>query len=196
MNLEELSVVNTFVVVMWIMGPAYIANSIAVLTGGKFPIDQGKKLSDGNRILGDGKTWSGLVGGTLGGIAFGIFLNSPWGFSALERLTGEEFDGKLWGTNAIFVFTLLSFGALFGDMSASFYKRRQNLKRGDKFALLDMYDFIFMTLLLCFIFQNTWLMSWILDGWMPLFIILFLTPILHRGVNIIGYRLGVKNEPW
>tara|TARA_B100001029_G_scaffold153539_1_gene137198 strand:+ start:433 stop:1023 length:591 start_codon:yes stop_codon:yes gene_type:complete len=195
-NLEELSVVNTFVVVMWIMGPAYIANSIAVLTGGKFPIDQGKKLSDGNRILGDGKTWSGLVGGTLGGIAFGIFLNSSWGFSALERLTGEEFDGKLWGTNAIFVFTLLSFGALFGDMSASFYKRRQNLKRGDKFALLDMYDFIFMTLLLCFIFQNTWLMSWILDGWMPLFIILFLTPILHRGVNIIGYRLGVKNEPW
>jgi len=196
MNLEELSLINIFFVVMWIMGPAYIANSVAVLTGGKFPIDQGKILSDGNRLLGDGKTWSGLIGGTLGGIAFGIILNSDKGYTTLENLTGEKFQQELWGNNPLLVFTLLSFGALFGDISASFYKRRQNLKRGDKFALLDMYDFIFMTLLLCFIFQNSWLMSWILDSWSPLFIILFLTPILHRGVNIIGYKIGVKNEPW
>ena len=196
MNLEELSLINIFFVVMWIMGPAYIANSVAVLTGGKFPIDQGKILSDGNRLLGDGKTWSGLIGGTLGGIAFGIILNSDKGYTTLENLTGEKFQQELWGNNPLLVFTLLSFGALFGDISASFYKRRQNLKRGEKFALLDMYDFIFMTLLLCFIFQNSWLMSWILDSWSPLFIILFLTPILHRGVNIIGYKIGVKNEPW
>jgi len=196
MNLEELSLINIFFVVMWIMGPAYIANSVAVLTGGKFPIDQGKILSDGNRLLGDGKTWSGLIGGTLGGIAFGIILNSDKGYTTLENLTGEKFEQELWGNNPLLVFTLLSFGALFGDMSASFYKRRQNLKRGDKFALLDMYDFIFMTLLLCFIFQNSWLMSWIIDTWSPLFIILFLTPILHRGVNIIGYNIGIKNEPW
>jgi len=196
MNLEELSLINIFFVVMWIMGPAYIANSVAVLTGGKFPIDQGKILSDGNRLLGDGKTWSGLIGGTLGGIAFGIILNSDKGYTTLENLTGEKFEQELWGNNPLLVFTLLSFGALFGDISASFYKRRQNLMRGEKFALLDMYDFIFMTLLLCFIFQNSWLMSWILDSWSPLFIILFLTPILHRGVNIIGYKIGVKNEPW
>ena len=196
MNLEELSLINIFFVVMWIMGPAYIANSVAVLTGGKFPIDQGKILSDGNRLLGDGKTWSGLIGGTLGGIAFGIILNSDKGYTTLENLTGEKFQQELWGNNPLLVFTLLSFGALFGDISASFYKRRQNLMRGEKFTLLDMYDFIFMTLLLCFIFQNSWLMSWILDSWSPLFIILFLTPILHRGVNIIGYKIGVKNEPW
>ena len=196
MNLEEISLINIFFVVMWIMGPAYIANSVAVLTGGKFPIDQGKILSDGNRLLGNGKTWSGLIGGTLGGIAFGIILNSDKGYTTLENLTGEKFEQELWGNNPLLVFTLLSFGALFGDISASFYKRRQNLKRGEKFALLDMYDFIFMTLLLCFIFQNSWLMSWILDSWSPLFIILFLTPILHRGVNIIGYKIGVKNEPW
>lgn len=181
---------------MWIMGPAYIANSVAVLTGGKFPIDQGRTLEDGNRILGDGKTWSGLIGGTLGGIVFGLILNTDAGYSALESLTDEKFSRELWGENPIFVFTILSFGSLFGDMSASFYKRRQNLDRGDKFALLDMYDFIFMTLFLCLIFQKTWLTSWILDGWTPLFIILFLTPILHRGVNIIGYNIGVKNEPW
>ena len=164
MNLEELSLINIFFVVMWIMGPAYIANSVAVLTGGNFPIDQGKILSDGNRLLGDGKTWSGLIGGTLGGIAFGIILNSDKGYTTLENLTGEKFQQELWGNNPLLVFTLLSFGALFGDISASFYKRRQNLMRGEKFALLDMYDFIFMTLLLCFIFQNSWLMSWIFSN--------------------------------
>ena len=76
MNLEELSLLNAIITVLWIMGPAYIANSVAVLTGGKYPIDQGRTLSDGNRILGDGKTWSGLLGGTLGGIMFGTILDS------------------------------------------------------------------------------------------------------------------------
>ena len=196
MNLEELSLLNAIITVLWIMGPAYIANSVAVLTGGKYPIDQGRTLSDGNRILGDGKTWSGLLGGTLGGIMFGIILDSGDGRMALERLTGEEHVQSLWSENPVMVFFLLSFGALFGDMAASFYKRRQNLLRGDKFAILDMYDFIFMSLLLCIIFQRDWLLSWILDGWAPLFTVLILTPFLHRGVNIICYNIGVKNEPW
>ena len=196
MNIEELSLLNTFFIVLWIMGPAYIANSVAVLTGGKYPIDQGKISSDGNRILGDGKTWSGLLGGTLGGIVFGILLDTGDSRMALERLTGQEYEQSLWGNNSILIFFLLSFGALFGDMTASFYKRRQNLQRGDKFALLDMYDFIFMSLLLCLIFQRDWLLSWIIDGSVPLFTILVLTPFLHRGVNIIGYRIGIKNEPW
>ena len=196
MNLEELSLLNAIITVLWIMGPAYLANTVAVLTGGKYPIDQGRTLSDGNRILGDGKTWSGLLGGTLGGIMFGVILDTGDGRMTLERLTGEEHVQSLWSENPVMVFFLLSFGALFGDMAASFYKRRQNLLRGDKFAILDMYDFIFMSLLLCIIFQRDWLLSWILDGWAPLFTVLILTPFLHRGVNIIGYNIGVKNEPW
>ena len=196
MDLEKLSLLNAIFTVLWIMGPAYIANSVAVLTGGRYPIDNGRTLSDGNRILGDGKTWSGLLGGTLGGIMFGLLLDAGDGRMALENLTGEKHEQSLWGNNPILVFSLLSFGALFGDMTASFYKRRQNLQRGDKFAILDMYDFIFMSLLLCFMFQQNWLLSWILDGGVPLFTILILTPFLHRGVNIIGYNIGVKNEPW
>ena len=209
MDLESYSTLECMFVVLVIMVPAYLANTIAVLTGGKYPIDQGKRHSDGNRILGDGKTWSGLIGGTIGGIIVG------WGVALMIFNTelGKEHivvnilyndptftNHWLWGNNGsydkLLIFFLLSFGALFGDMVASFYKRRQNLQRGDKFAILDMYDFIFMSLLLCFIFQRDWLLSWILDGWVPLFTILVLTPFLHRGVNIMGYKLGVKNEPW
>ena len=194
MDLESYTMVENFFIVLWIMMPAYLANTIAVLTGGKYPIDQGKSHSDGNRILGDGKTWSGLVGGTLGGVFIG-FLQVNLGEGLIEALSGSQ-DVDFWGENSIIVFFLLSFGALFGDMTASFIKRRSQLKRGDKSPLLDMFDFIGMALLLSFIFANEWLMSWILDGYMPLFTLLIATPILHRGVNIIGFKIGVKNEPW
>jgi len=194
MDLESYTMIESFFIVLWIMMPAYLANTIAVLTGGRYPIDQGKIHSDGNRILGDGKTWSGLVGGTLGGVFIG-FLQVNLGEVLIEALSGSQ-DVDFWGENSIIVFFLLSFGALFGDMTASFIKRRSQLKRGDKSPLLDMFDFIGMALLLSFIFANEWLMSWILDGYMPLFTLLIATPILHRGVNIIGFKIGVKNEPW
>ena len=194
MDLGSYTMIDSFFIVLWIMMPAYLANTIAVLTGGKYPIDQGRIHSDGNRILGDGKTWSGLVGGTLGGVFIG-FLQVNLGEGLIEALSGSQ-DVDFWGENSIIVFFLLSFGALFGDMTASFIKRRSQLKRGDKSPLLDMFDFIGMALLLSFIFANDWLMSWILDGFVPLFTLLVATPVLHRGVNIIGYKLGVKNEPW
>ena len=194
MDLGSYTMIESFFIVLWIMMPAYLANTIAVLTGGKYPIDQGRIHSDGNRILGDGKTWSGLVGGTLGGVFIG-FLQVNLGEGLIKALSGSQ-DVDFWGENSIIVFFLLSFGALFGDMTASFIKRRSQLKRGDKSPLLDMFDFIGMALLLSFIFANEWLMSWILDGYMPLFTLLIATPILHRGVNIIGFKIGIKNEPW
>jgi CDP-2,3-bis-(O-geranylgeranyl)-sn-glycerol synthase len=194
MDLESYTIIESFFLVLWIMMPAYLANTIAVLTGGKYPIDQGRIHSDGNRILGDGKTWSGLLGGTIGGVFIG-YLQINIGGGLIKALSGSQ-NVDFWGENPIMVFFILSFGALFGDMTASFIKRRSQLKRGDKSPLLDMFDFIGMALLLSFIFANDWLMSWILEGYVPLFTLLVATPILHRGVNIIGYKLGVKNEPW
>ena len=194
MDLESYTIIESFFIVLWIMMPAYLANTIAVLTGGKYPIDQGRIHSDGNRILGDGKTWSGLLGGTIGGVFIG-YLQINIGGGLIKALSGSQ-NVDFWGENPTIVFFILSFGALFGDITASFIKRRSQLKRGDKSPLLDMFDFIGMALLLSFIFANDWLMSWILEGYVPLFTLLVATPILHRGVNIIGYKLGVKNEPW
>ena len=194
MNLEEYSIVQAFFIVLWIMMPVYLANTIAVVTGGRFPIDQGKKMGDGNRILGNGKTWSGLLGGTIGGIVVG-HLQLNFGNSIIESIAGTNREA-FWGDTPFLIFFLLAFGALFGDLTASFFKRRQNLKRGDKYPLLDMYDFIVMSLLLTFILGGGWLQTWIFDGIVPLFTLLIVTPILHRGVNIIGFKIGLKNEPW
>ena len=194
MELQNLSLVECCIIVLWIMMPAYLANTIAVLTGGKYPIDQGKTLADGNRILGDGKTWSGLVGGTLGGVMIG-YIQLNFGNNFIQSIV-NNIPEDLWGDSPFIIFFLLSFGALFGDMSASFFKRRGNLKRGDKSPLMDMFDFVGMAVILTLIFGNGWIQSWLFDGIGPLFTLLLLTPILHRGVNIIGFNIGVKNEPW
>ena len=174
--------------------PAYLSNTFAVISGGRFPIDQGKTHSDGNRILGDGKTWSGLIGGTTGGILIG-YLQMNYGNSIINTLANTN-NYDFWGENPIIIISLLSFGALLGDMTASFFKRRSKLNRGDKSQLLDMFDFIGMALFLTLLFDYEWLKSGIIEGYAPLFTLLIATPVLHRSVNIIGYKLGIKNEPW
>jgi|TARA_B110000263_G_scaffold6653_1_gene5743 CDP-2,3-bis-(O-geranylgeranyl)-sn-glycerol synthase len=194
MDLTEHSFLQVFFIVLWIMMPAYLSNTFAVITGGKFPIDQGKIHSDGNRILGDGKTWSGLIGGTSGGMLIG-YLQLNYGNAIIDGIAGTN-NYNFWGENELIIIFLLAFGALLGDMTASFFKRRTKLNRGDKSPVLDMFDFIGMALFLTLLFDYEWLKSWILDGYAPLFTLLIATPFLHRGVNIIGYKLGIKNEPW
>ena len=87
--------------------PAYLANTIAVLTGGKYPIDQGKTLTDGNRILGDGKTWSGLVGGTLGGVVIG-YTQLNFGNSLIQSFV-NNIPENLWGDSPFIRFFVFSF---------------------------------------------------------------------------------------
>ena len=50
----------------WIMLPAYLPNPVAAIFGGGTPIDLGKNFSDGKRVLGDGKTYRGLIFGNFG----------------------------------------------------------------------------------------------------------------------------------
>ena len=89
MDLTEHSFLQIFFIVLWIMMPAYLSNTFAVITGGKYPIDQGKLHSDGNRILGDGKTWGGLIGGTIGGMLIG-YLQINYGEIIIEALANTK----------------------------------------------------------------------------------------------------------
>ncbi len=60
---------------LWLVLPAYIANASALLVGGGTPIDFGKNWKDGKRILGDGKTWRGLITGAVVGMIGGFGLS-------------------------------------------------------------------------------------------------------------------------
>lgn len=88
----------------------------------------------------------------------------------------------------------LAAGALLGDMVKSFAKRRLNKTRGEEWLIADQYDLVFGAFALLLLFNYAWVIATIT----PLILvwILILTPLLHRGANIIGYLIGVKDVPW
>lgn len=179
---------------LWFILPALAPSSGAVLVGGGAPIDSGRKMKDGNRILGNGKTWRGLFGGTLVGILLGVILNSI----ALYIMDSPEWAfSESWGT-ALFILFLLAFGSMMGDLIGSFIKRRMGKKKGEKFPVLDQYDFLIGTSLFIIPFQSAWFLANYIDGLhiFGLIFILILIPLLHRVTNIAGFKMGKKEVPW
>jgi CDP-2,3-bis-(O-geranylgeranyl)-sn-glycerol synthase len=166
------------------MLPAYLPNPIAALFGGGLPVDLGRSFSDGRRILGNGKTYRGLFIGIFAGIAIGfvqIYCSSAYSLTMLP-------------VHTIVSVTALSVGALLGDLVKSFFKRRLGMERGESWFIADQYDFAAGALLLTLMVAPDWLLA---NLTLPVFIIiLIITPLLHRLVNIIGYYSGVKDVPW
>ena len=190
---------TAIVVGLWVMLPAYLPNSFAAVFGGGKPIDGGKTMKDGRRILGDGKTWRGFFAGTALGLLVGlieIFLLSK-GFHffgiSLPGFSAAGIAGAL-DVSAVIAILSLATGALLGDMTFSFLKRRLGLKRGQALPLADQYDFLIGAFVLTAITSFGWLTATL--DWTTFIVIIIMTPVLHLGTNIIGYLIGVKNEPW
>ena len=183
---DVFSIFNIFILVeaIWFILPAYAANGLVPFFRGKRPIDGNKKFFDGRPILGPGKTWEGLIYGSIIGVVIAVieilaFPYLPFHISpiplnivALTPLLG----------------LLLGFGALFGDIVASFIKRRINLKRGQAAPILDQDDFIIGALLFASLLI-TIKIEWVI-------ILLVITPLLHLLANIIGYLIKVKKQPY
>ena len=131
---------------------------------GPWPIDGGKNWRDGNRILGDGKTWNGLIGGSLTSgllclVIVAIMGDAPNSNNIDSQifahpLTGYEdtwFNIGSQEFSAFILGTFLGFACLVGDSTGSFFKRRKGMKReGDissKAPLLDTLPFAIMVFL-------------------------------------------------
>jgi CDP-2,3-bis-(O-geranylgeranyl)-sn-glycerol synthase len=166
------------------MLPAYLPNPVAALSGGGTPVDFGRNYADGRRIFGDGKTWRVLIFGILAGVGIGIIQIQAAGAFGLGFIPGLTLLSVI----------LLATGALLGDLIKSFFKRRFGKERGAKWPIADQYDLVAGAFLLLLVFDTGWLFG---EVTLPAFIIiLILTPILHRAVNIIGYVIKVKEVPW
>jgi len=151
--------------------PAYCANAIPVITGGGYPVDFGKKFLDGKPIFGRNKTFrgffSGLIVGTTVGLAESVFFDYP-----------------------IFFGLLLSLGALFGDLTGAFVKRRIGLAPGDLLPVIDQVDFVIGAILFSLPLHLE-----VLSGELIL-VVLIITPLIHLATNFSAYKLGLKNNPW
>lgn len=181
-----MNVIEVVVVALWAILPAYVPNNAAVLGGGGRPIDGGRTWN-GKRILGDGKTWRGTAAGILGGVATAVVLN------ALQPTVSASFDGSI-PVFPVSVMLSLATGAMFGDILASFVKRRTGRNRGASFPGLDQLDFVVVALALTAVVNPSWFFG---TFTLPvLVLILVVTPVLHVTTNVVAFRLGLKNEPW
>jgi CDP-2,3-bis-(O-geranylgeranyl)-sn-glycerol synthase len=177
---------------LWLMLPALVPNPAAVLLGGGRPIDLGRSWR-GRRLLGDGKTWRGFIGGATCGILVGLLQIGvvEWGD------LGDAWSFGAW-PYALTVVIGLGLGSMLGDSMGSFVKRRIGFDRGTKAPGLDQYNFIIGALAIVIVFRFTWFDEHFIEGnavW-GVVALLIVVPLLHRGINIIGYKLGKKNVPW
>ncbi len=149
--------------------PAYCANAAPVLAGGGLPMDFGKDFVDGRRIFGKNKTFRGFFFGLLIGVLVGFV---------------EVF---LFGYPALFV-VLSPLGALLGDLTGAFIKRRLDIAPGGLLPVVDQVDFVVGAIVFL----------------LPLGIItlelavaiLIITPPIHLLTNYGAYKLKLKSNPW
>lgn len=150
--------------------PAYCANAIPVLTGGGLSMDFGKTLPDGRPVFGKNKTFrgflAGLAIGTVAGLAesYAFDYTIPFGF-------------------------LVSLGALMGDLTGAFVKRRLSIQPGGLLPVVDQIDFIIGAILFSLLLPMP-------RSWELYVAVLVITPPIHLLTNYAAYRLKLKSNPW
>jgi CDP-2,3-bis-(O-geranylgeranyl)-sn-glycerol synthase len=156
--------------------PLYFANGSAMLLGGKMPLDLGRKWRDGMPVFGAGKTFRGSF--------MGVFVGT--GSAAVVYLFYPAADA-LYG-NYLFLAFLLSLGAIIGDITASFFKRRNGIKRGNEVLFLDQLDFAIGGMLLGSLVYT--------PSFYEIAAVSVITLLMHKLSNFLAYHLKLKKVPW
>ena len=159
-----------------------------------YPIDGGKNFTDGRRILGDHKTWKGLIGYVL----FNAIFTVIWGL-IISGKGAESLDFFYQHHENTLMFNLLV-GVLLGlgysllELPNSFLKRRLDIKPGKTltgftkvfFIFLDQADSLFGVALVVWLFY-------------PLGILLYLAFIIvgaatHLMLNMMLYFMKLRKN--
>ncbi|HEX9261997.1 MAG TPA: CDP-2,3-bis-(O-geranylgeranyl)-sn-glycerol synthase [Candidatus Bathyarchaeia archaeon] len=149
--------------------PAYCANAAPVLAGGGLSMDLGKNFVDGKRYFGKNKTFRGF----FFGLAVGVFV----GF--LEFM--------IFGYPLLFC-VLTPLGALLGDLTGAFLKRRLDIAPGGLLPIIDQVDFVVGALVFSL---PLGIVYWELAA-----TVMLVTPPIHLLTNFMAYKLKLKNNPW
>lgn len=161
--------------------PAYIANIAPVFAKKinflNIPVDFGKKISK-KPIFGSHKTWRGIVSATIfGGIVF--YLQ--------QLLYGQQFFRYIslidYPKYTVALGFIMGFGAIFGDLVKSFFKRRKGIGAGKRWVPFDQVDFVIGALVFSSIFYVPSLIVWVI-------LILISIPV-HIIARHIGFLLKI-----
>jgi len=171
-----------FLQLLWFFLPAYIANSVPPLLAKcpllgrwKTPVDCGKEWNK-RRLLGDNKTWRGLIGGVI--LAGIVFLIQAKYSSVAPQIPYASLP--LWFG------LLLGFGALLGDLVKSFFKRRFTIRPGGSWVPFDQIDYVLGAFALTF-----WL-YW--PGWLAFAFLLVVGGMISAAAHYLGSVLKINKD--
>lgn len=181
---------NNVLFALWFFLPAGIANVVPVLIAKaplladwKAPVDFGLKLRS-KPILGPHKTIRGLAIGTFAGfLVFVLQVQAYESYAWAREVSGElnYSDLSLW------LGMLLGFGALFGDLVKSFFKRQVSVTSGKSWFPFDQLDYIAGGLLFGSLIVVLEAKQYIL--------IVIAWFLLHLLTSYIGYLTKFKSDP-
>lgn len=175
---------ETVLLALWFFWPAAVGNALAVVADRvpllkdlKTPMDFGFSHR-GKRILGDNKTWRGLI--------FGIFAACVTAAIQYYIWVPSAFTGKSLGF-MVLLGGILGLGALLGDAVESFIKRQLGVKPGQSWFPFDQLDYIFGGILLSSLLIK---MPWQVYGWVIFF---------YFGIHLLTvwffYKVGIRDKP-
>lgn len=168
---------------IWLILPAGIANMSPVLFKWlpllNVPVDFGKTFR-GQPLFGAHKTYRGFLVGTLMAI-LAVYIQKLLYPQMVAYSVIDYSQINVWTVGF-----LLGFGALFGDMVKSFFKRRVGVASGKSWVPFDQIDWIVGALIFLNFYQR-------LD-WKIWFTSLLLFGLIHPIINLIGYYLKIKKN--
>lgn len=148
----------------------------------KVPVDFGLTYR-GKRLVGSHKNIGGFLFGILFGLVCGILK-----YLYLDRYFTDYVLLQLSFGETIFLYVLMSFGALFGDILKSVAKRFLDIPAHSPWIPFDEIDHSTVSLFLASLFFPISLSIAIA--------IIGSFLLLHLIANIIGYKLGIKDVPF
>lgn len=172
----------------YVIIPAAIANMMPVFVRSinflNTPIDFNKKWFDNKPIFGNHKTYRGFFFGILAAIIITYIQSLLYNYSFFRQISFFNYNE----TSFIIIGFLIGFGVLFGDLVKSFFKRRVNVKPGDKFFPWDQLDLVIGAIVFIYFIQPI--------PWSMIIFYLIVGPALHVFFNHVGYWIGIRETKW
>jgi CDP-2,3-bis-(O-geranylgeranyl)-sn-glycerol synthase len=173
--------------ILWFIIPAGIANGTPTFAMKIFPmlnqpVDCHKTFR-GKRILGDHKTLRGLFTGTL--MATLVFILQKLLYSRFQIL--RDISLLNYENANILIGSIVGFGALFGDMIKSFFKRQIGIKPGNSWFPFDQSDWLIGCLLFASPFFDLSIL--IIIG------VLLIGITMHLISKLVGFITGIEKTP-
>ena len=169
---DHMEITQLIVEALKFIFPAYCANATPVLAGGGTRMDFGQNFFDGKRIFGNNKTFRGFFFGWGVGFAVGLVEGLVFGFSNYPVLFS----------------LLIPVGALLGDLTGAFIKRRLSIKPGGLLPIVDQIDFVVGAIVIS--------IPLAIIGWEVAVTVLLITPPIHLFTNFLAYKMKLKRNPW